>query len=119
MALFAESESSQRASNAASRDPVWIDWRLVFLLVLSLMLCWRAASAQAQDISRADVGKWLDARPAAPPDFKAGDVLSAADLDRLRSFVPPGYLEQLSFPSFKMKIMAPLVFPPAGIASMS
>jgi hypothetical protein len=105
MAFFAESES-KRGAAAALRDPVRIGWRLAFLLVSSLVLYWPAASAQAQDISRADVSKWLDARPAAPPDFKAGDVLSAADLDRLRPFVPPGYLEQLSFPSFKMKIVA-------------
>lgn len=105
MAFFAESESKRGAASAALRNPVKAGWGLA-LLVSSLVLCWPAASAQAQDISRADVGKWLDTRPAAPPDFKAGDVLSAADLDRLRPFVPPGYLEQLSFPSFKMKIVA-------------
>jgi hypothetical protein len=106
MAFFAESESKRGAASAALRDPVRADWRLALILVSSLVLCWPPDSAQAQDISRADVGKWLETRPAVPPNFKAGDVLSAADLDRLRPFVPPGYLEQLSFPSFKMKIVA-------------
>ena len=33
-------------------------------------------------------------------------MLSSGDLERLRPFVPPGYLEQLNFPSFKMKVVA-------------
>ena len=76
MAFFAESESERGAASAALRDPVRAGWRLALVLVSSVVLCSPAVSAQAQDISRANVGKWLDARPAAPPDFKAGDVLS-------------------------------------------
>ena len=37
----------------------------------------------------------------ANPDFKPGGVLSAKDLERMRPFIPPGYLEQLSFPEFR------------------
>jgi hypothetical protein len=96
-------ESSKRESPLVpSKDSPGIDWRLAILFVTSLVLCWPATSTQAQDVSRADVGKWLDTRPSAP-NFKADDVLSSGDLERLRPFVPPGYLEQLNFPSFKMK----------------
>jgi hypothetical protein len=106
MAFFAESERKQGTVSAAWGDSIRVDWRFAFLLVSCLVLCWPAARAQGRDISRVDVGKWLDAHPAAKPNFKAGDVLSAANLDRLRSFVPPGYLEQLNFPSFTMKVVA-------------
>ena len=99
-------ESSKRESPLVpSKDFPRIDWRLAILFVTSLVLCWPATSAQAQDVSRADVGKWLATRPSAP-NFKANDVLGSGDLERLRPFVPPGYLEQLNFPSFKMKVVA-------------
>jgi len=59
-----------------------VSWRFAFLPLLSLAVCCPAAAAQ--DISRAEVSKWLNTHPAAKPDFKAGDVLSAGDLERLR-----------------------------------
>ncbi len=104
MTFFTES-SKRESPLVPSKDFPRIDWRLAILFVTSLVLCWPATSTQAQDVSRADVGKWLDTRPSAP-NFKANDVLSSGDLERLRSFVPPGYLEQLNFPSFKMKVVA-------------
>ena len=73
--------------------------------VLSLL----ATVATAQDIksyTRANLDEWLRKYPAAKPDFKPGDVLGQKDLERMRPFVPPGYLEQLNFPEFKMKIIA-------------
>ena len=103
MTFFPES-SKPESPLVPSKDSPRIDWRLVILFVTSLMLCWPATSTQAQDVSRAEVGKWLDTRPSAP-NFKADDVLSSGDLERLRPFVPPGYLEQLNFPSFKMKVV--------------
>jgi hypothetical protein len=106
MAFFAESERKRGTVNAALGHYIGADWRFAVLLVSCFVLCGPPARAQGQDISRADVGKWLDTHPAAKPDFKAGDVLGAADLDRLRPFVPPGYLEQLKFPSFTMKVVA-------------
>jgi hypothetical protein len=104
MAFFPKS-SERESSLVTSKDRSRIDWRLALVFVTSLMLCWPATSTQARDVSRADVGKWLDTRPSAP-NFKANDVLSSEDLERLRPFVPPGYLEQLDFPSFKMKVVA-------------
>lgn len=78
--------------------------RFAFLPVLSLVLF--SSPAKAQEISRADIGKWLKDYAAARPDFKPGAVLSAKDLERMRPFLPPGYLEQLNFPSFRTKIIA-------------
>ncbi|MGD0073983.1 MAG: DUF1329 domain-containing protein [Candidatus Binataceae bacterium] len=67
-----------------------------------------APAATAQDIksyTRASLDEWLSKYPAAKPDFKPGDVLTQKDLERMRPFVPPGYLEQLNFPEFKMEII--------------
>ena len=40
----------------------------------------------------------------AEPSFKPGDVLTSKDVERIRPFVPPGYLEQLDFPEVRMEI---------------
>jgi hypothetical protein len=48
---------------------------------------------------------WLKQYVDAKPDFKAGDVLTAKDVERMRPFVPPGYLEQLNFPNFKAQVI--------------
>jgi hypothetical protein len=42
----------------------------------------------------------------AKPDFKPGEVLGVKDLERIRPFVPPGYLEQLTFPNLKLRTIA-------------
>lgn len=55
-------------------------------------------------MTRAEVQEWLDAAASTVPDFGPGDVITAADLDRVRLFVPPGYLAELNFPSFQMEI---------------
>jgi hypothetical protein len=58
--------------------------------------------------------RWLKQYAAAKPDFKAGDVLTAKDLERMRPFVPPGYLEQLNFPNFKAQIIDVIPHTPAS-----
>ncbi|HTY54168.1 MAG TPA: DUF1329 domain-containing protein [Candidatus Binataceae bacterium] len=68
-----------------------------------------ATIAAAQDIknySRATLQEWLDKYSGAKPDFKPGDVLTQKDLERMRPFLPPGYLEQLNFPEMKAEIIA-------------
>ncbi|MGD0075032.1 MAG: DUF1329 domain-containing protein [Candidatus Binataceae bacterium] len=79
-------------------------------LMAVAMLCGLAASARAGDAggqTRETFEKWLRQNQNAKPDFKPGDVLTAKDLDRMRPFVPPGYLEQLNFPEFRAEIIAP------------
>ena len=58
--------------------------------------------------TRADYTDWLTKYANAKPDFKVGDVLTVKDLERMRPFVIPGYLDYLNFPEFKMRIVAPI-----------
>src|SRR3990172_5703037 len=70
-----------------------------------------AAPSWAQDYksyTRETFDQWALKYKDAKPDFKPGDVLTAKDLERMRPFVPPGYLEQLNFPEFKAEIIAPV-----------
>ena len=82
---------------------------LLSVLVFVLALCpGTAGTASAADPSSYTVGtfqSWLKQYADAKPDFKAGDVLTAKALERMRPFVPPGYLEQLNFPNFKAQVI--------------
>ena len=95
------------------------------LTVLLLALCaWGVTGplwsgiANAQNptkvYTRADYTDWLTKYANAKPDFKVGDVLTAKDLERMRPFVIPGYLDYLNFPEFKMRIVAPIDHTPLG-----
>jgi hypothetical protein len=88
------------------------------VLVLVLALCpGTARTASAADLSSYTVEtfqSWLKQYADAKPDFKAGDVLTAKDLERMRPFVPPGYLEQLNFPNFKAQIIDVVPHTPAS-----
>jgi len=90
---------------------------LVAALVAVLALCFGATGhAYAADPSTYTVAtfqNWLTQYANAKPDFKASDILTAKDLERMRPFVPPGYLEQLNFPNFKAQIMEPIPHTPA------
>lgn len=86
----------------------WSTAGLGGLLVLGILFSWRSP-VLAQDVSsytRDTFMQWLQKYKDAKPDFKPGDVLTAKDLERIRPFVFPGYLEQLDFPEFKMPIIA-------------
>ena len=77
---------------------------------LAMALLWLATiPANAQDFSsytRATFDQWLAKNTGAKPDFKPGDTLTAKDIERMRPFIPPGFIEQLSFPEFKAEIIA-------------
>src|SRR5271169_2479839 len=67
------------------------------VLVTAAGLCFGAGSARAQDVksyTRATFDEWLAKYKDAKPDFKVGDVLTAKDIERMRQFVFPGYVEQ-------------------------
>ena len=87
-------------------------------LVAVLALCSGAAGvAFAADPTTYTVDtyqNWLKQYANAKPDFKAGDVLTAKDVERMRPFVPPGYLEQLNFPNFKAQIIDVIPHTPAS-----
>src|SRR6516164_11613499 len=65
-----------------------------------------AHAADPRDTTRADIDQWLAKYRDAKPDFKAGDVLTAKDLDRIRPFMMPGYVEEYNFPEMRMPIIA-------------
>ncbi len=84
-----------------------------------MAICLWGAPARAQQATqpkhtytREDYTKWLTQYADAKPDFKVGDVLTGKDIERMRPFVIPGYLEYLSFPEFKMPIVAPIPHTP-------
>src|ERR1700687_5890424 len=86
------------------------DTALAGLLVVAAALLY-VRSAMAQDVksyTRATFDQWLAKYKDAKPDFKVGEVLTAKDIERMRPFIFPGYLEQLIFPEFKMTIAAPV-----------
>ncbi|MGD0076128.1 MAG: hypothetical protein ABSD31_17580, partial [Candidatus Binataceae bacterium] len=79
----------------------------VALLALGGLLCASAIQAQTDRStlpSRADFDVWLTKYANAKPDFKPGDILTERDIERIRPFIPPGYLDQLNFAGFKMEI---------------
>ncbi len=85
--------------------------RLISAAAVALLVCFAANAVQAQDVksyTRDTYEAWLQKYANTKPDFKPGDVLTAKDLERIRPFVPPGYLEQLNFPEFKAQIVAPV-----------
>ena len=57
--------------------------------------------------TRATFDEWVKKYQDAEPTFKPGDVITQKDLDKLRPFIPPGYIEQLDFPDFRAEIGAP------------
>ncbi|HTY57048.1 MAG TPA: DUF1329 domain-containing protein [Candidatus Binataceae bacterium] len=84
---------------------------LMLALVSGVVASLMASATQAQDFrtyTRNTYETWLHKYADAKPDFKPGDVLTAKDLEKIRPFMPPGYLEQLNFPDFKMAIIAPV-----------
>ncbi|HZO80440.1 MAG TPA: DUF1329 domain-containing protein [Candidatus Binataceae bacterium] len=88
----------------------WVGYAMLAVLVSAGALLAAAAPAAAQGApgySRQTVDQWLAGNANAKPDFKPGDVLTAKDLERIRSFIVPGYIDQLNFPELKMEIVAP------------
>ena len=66
------------------------------LVVAGALACVRPAMAQdVKSYTRATFDQWLAKYKDAKPDFKAGDVLTAKDIERILPFIFPGYLEQL------------------------
>ena len=68
------------------------------LLFVACGMLFGHAVAVAQDdpttYTRESFTQWLNASKDAKPDFKPGDVLTHADLERIRPFLFPGYFEQ-------------------------
>jgi hypothetical protein len=93
--------------SSAAREKGPIAAAIALLVFLGLF----ASAASAQDVktyTRQTFDQWLEKNVNAKPDFKPGDVLTNKDIERMRPFIPPGYLEQLDFPDFKATVIAPV-----------
>ncbi len=93
--------------------------KIAVACVLGTLSCLGSRPAGAQLVAqrtytRADYTEWLGKYANAKPDFKPGDVLTAGNLERMRPFVIPGYLDYLNFPEFKMHIIEPVDHTPRG-----
>jgi hypothetical protein len=69
-----------------------------------------SAALAEQDVkgyTRATFDDWVKKYQDTEPTFKAGDVITQKDIEKIRPFVPPGYIEQLDFPEFRAEIGAP------------
>lgn len=74
----------------------------------------RALAAEPSTYTVQTFENWLKQYADAKPGFKPGDVLTAKDLERIRPFVPPGYIEQLNFPNFKAPIIDVIAHTPGA-----
>jgi hypothetical protein len=83
--------------------------------LLAIALCCSVAPSRAGDMNSQPERTytlqtyidWMNKYANTKPGFKPGDVLTSADMEKLRPFVPPGYMERLNFPEFKAEIVAP------------
>ena len=108
----------KRQTDGFVRDRGRADFRLLTVLVVASALCFVAAgklwAADPATYTVDTYKTWLTQYANAKPDFKRGDVLTAKDLERMRPFVPPGYLEQLNFPNFKAQVIDVIPHTPAS-----
>src|ERR1700674_2694433 len=93
-------------------------WWMAMAGLMTMARLWLGGgTAKAQDVKRytpATFDQWLTKYKDAKPDFKVGDVLTAKDIERMRPFVFPGYLDYLKFPEFRMPIVGPIDHTPRG-----
>src|ERR1700739_836489 len=87
------------------------------LVIAGALLCVRPAMAQdVKSYTRATFDEWLSKYKDAKPDFKVGDVLIAKDVERMRPFGFPGYLDNLTSPESKRRFVARANTPRARIS---
>jgi len=95
-------------SNIVVRSRIGRALTLLSLLCLIASLCAPSAhAANPASTTRFDVDHWLTSAREAKPNFKPGDILTVKDLERIRPFMMPGYVEQLRFPEMRMEVIAP------------
>jgi len=81
--------------------------RIAFpLLVLLLAIASPAVAENVKNYTRDTLDEWL-AKPQPPQaGLKPGEVLTSRDIARIRTYLPPGYVDQLDFPEFRAEIIA-------------
>lgn len=82
--------------------------RTAQICTLGLMLLTIGVSAHAEDVrtyTRDTLDAWIAQPQPSSPSVKPGDVLTAKDMEKLRQYLPPGFVEQLNFPEFSAEII--------------
>ncbi len=54
--------------------------------------------------TRDEIQEWIASNISTLPQFKEGDILTHADLDKLRPFIPPRYIEEFNFPEVEFHV---------------
>jgi hypothetical protein len=62
------------------------------------------ASGGASAMTPADYMSWFKANQNAKATFKAGDVITFKDAEKIRAFIPPGYQEEMLFEGMQVSI---------------
>ena len=72
-----------------------------------------AAHSQGQGLpTREDIQGWISTNLTTLPQFKEGDVLRQADLEKLRPFLPPRYIDEFDFPEVEFRVAPTGHYPP-------
>ena len=91
--------------------PILICGALV-ALTLSLVSTTQVHS-QGQGLpTREDIQQWIAMNLDTLPQFKEGDVLRQADLEKLRPFLPPRYIDEFDFPEVEFHVAPTGHYPP-------
>ena len=89
-------------------------FRLLFgsVLVVGLVFA-NQVNSQGQGLpTREDIQQWITMNLNSIPQFKEGDILKQADLDKLRPFLPPRYIDEFNFPEVKFHVAPTGHYPP-------
>ena len=65
----------------------------------------------AEEITRDTIGAWITEEAYADPPV-AGTLIGIDDLERLRPFIAPGYIEEFKFPEVSIEIQETSYYPP-------
>src|SRR5262245_60073556 len=81
---------------------------MIIFLVSILLLSWTGSSWAADEgqraITKETILQWIEKYRDDQPEFKPGDTVTAADREKLRPFLPPGYFEEFNFPEAEFTI---------------
>ena len=79
------------------------------ILSIIMLFVWNSpiwAQAERKAMTRDTILQWVRQHKDTQPDFKPGDTLIADDVEKLRPFIAPGYLEEFQFPGAMFHITA-------------
>ena len=84
------------------RGPTLAPTNITLAVILAAIL---GTPPSAEEITRDTIGAWIAEEAYADPPL-AGTLIGVDDLDRLRPFIAPGYIEEFQFPEVSIEIQA-------------